>query len=77
MFQEPDSANDSRAFQPSTRSSPKGLPVIDPVQPDVGLGDGVLLNVQGQPRGPLNEALLASLGKPHAEGEQNALPERP
>jgi len=53
------------------------LPVVDAVQGDQRLGDGVLLDVEGQAGDPLDETLPASSGKAEGKGQQDGLPERP
>src|SRR5207248_4601692 len=55
----------------------QGLPVGHAVQSDEGLGDGVLLDVEGQAGDPLDEALLAATGEAHSNRYQDGLPERP
>src|SRR5262249_19402603 len=52
----------------------QGLPVAGAVQADEGLGDGVLLDVQGQAGEPLPEALEAGVGEGLGEGLQERLP---
>src|SRR5262249_46265438 len=55
----------------------QGLPVVRPVEGEQGLGDGVLLDVEGQSGDPLDEASPAGGGKGVAEGPEQGLPERP
>src|SRR5262249_60820411 len=55
----------------------QGLPVLGAVQANEGLGDGLLLGVEGQAGDPLDEALLAAAGEADGDRQQDGLPERP
>src|SRR5262249_10674096 len=55
----------------------EGLPVVGSVQGNEGLGDGVLFDIEGQPGDPLDEALLAAVGKAIGKGQEDVLPQRP
>ena len=55
----------------------QGLPVLGAVQADKRLGDGVLLDVEGQAGDPLDEALLAAAGEAQGDRQQDGLPEGP
>jgi hypothetical protein len=55
----------------------QGLPVVHAVQADQRLGDGVLLDVEGQAGDPLDEALPAAAGEGRGQRQQDPLPEQP
>ena len=48
----------------------QGLPVLGPVQADERLGDGVLLDVEGQAGKPLGEELEAAVGEGGGAGAE-------
>ena len=53
------------------------LPALFQAQGDEGLGDGVFLDVEGQPGDPDDEAAEAAGGEGRGEGGQQGLPEGP
>src|SRR5262249_19463573 len=55
----------------------QGLPVAGSVEGDQGLGDGVLLDVEGQPGDPRGEAREAGPGAAQGVTQQQLLPEGP
>ena len=55
----------------------QGLPVAGALDGQDGLGDGVLLDVEGQGGDPLGEAAEAGLGEGPGEGAEQALPDGP
>src|SRR6185369_7556597 len=53
------------------------LPVGGPLDGQGGLGDGVLLDVEGQGGDPLGEATMAGSGEGPGEGLERCLPDGP
>ena len=53
------------------------LPVGGAVEGEHRLGDGVLLDVEGQRGDPLDEAAISESGEGPDEGPQQCLPDRP
>ena len=52
-----------------------GLPVVDPLDGGDRLGDGVLLDVEGQCGDPLDETTMSGACEGRAEGLEQSLPE--
>ena len=55
----------------------QGLPVVETLDGDDGLGDGVLLDVEGQCGDPLDEAAVAGASEGRGEGLEQSLPDGP
>src|SRR5262249_60917273 len=55
----------------------QSLPIAGPADADEGLGDGVLLDVEGQAGDPLGEATPAGTSEAGGEGGEQRLPQRP
>ena len=55
----------------------QGFPVVEPLDGGDGLGDGVLLDIEGQCGDPLDEAAVAGSSEGGCKWFEESLPDRP